>query len=129
MKFHQLLFAATFVLSAATATQAQTTPTSTQYGGAVNQTRVPPVNPANPVTNPGTIDQRTPTTASPTQSGVMGTIDQNPATVPMRTTPVENERSIRLETPATAPGTRRTTTPQGTLRRTTPATNTTTPRP
>lgn len=127
MKTPVFLLAAALGLIAATAAQAQTTPTSTPYGGAVNQTRVPLPNPANPTTNPGTIDQRTPTTTSPTQSGVIGTIDERPVTVPINPSApinpnVRDERNTRTTAPV-----RRSGSPQPARRATPEAT--TVPRP
>ncbi|TGE07749.1 hypothetical protein [Hymenobacter fodinae] len=98
---YSLFVAAALLLGTTTATQAQTTPTGTQHGGVVNQTTVPPINPANPVTNPGTIDQRTPTTNSPTQSGVLGTIDQGTTRPQPTVTPETIRRSASIERPAT----------------------------
>ncbi|MBX0292314.1 hypothetical protein K3G63_17835 [Hymenobacter sp. HSC-4F20] len=128
----KLLLAAALLLGSATIASAQTTPTSTQHGGVVNQSTVPPMNPANPTTNPGTLDQRTPTTASPTQQGVIGTIDQTPQ--PQR--PI-TEQEMRQPVPATGTTTgtmrrsaRQTTAPRRTTteRRTT-TTQSATPRP
>ncbi|MBO0357582.1 hypothetical protein J0X19_06460 [Hymenobacter sp. BT186] len=79
MKTKSLLVAATLFFGAAATTQAQINPTAPQTGGTMNQTTVP----AAPPVNPGTIDQRTPTTTNPTQMGT-GTIDQR-NTVPMGT--------------------------------------------
>lgn len=90
----KLLLAAALLMGSATLASAQINPTTPQRGGVVNQTTVPPVNPANPATNPGTIDQRTPTTTSPTQQGVIGTIDQTP--LPQRTTTMQQDASQPL---------------------------------
>lgn len=100
MKTNLLL--AALLLGTATAAQAQTTPMGTQHGGVVNQTTVPPINPANSVTNPGTIDQRTPTTTSPTQSGVLGTIDQGTTQPQPKTASGTTQRSATdVQPPAT----------------------------
>lgn len=99
MKTNFLLTAAMLLGVAGTA-HAQTTPTGTQHGGVVNQTTVPPINPANPATNPGTIDQRTPTTNSPTQSGVLGTIDQGTTVPQPKTAPLPG--GVRSATPTSA---------------------------
>lgn len=131
----KFLLAAALLMGSATLATAQTTPTSPQYGGTVNQTTVPPINPANPTTNPGTIDQRAPTSTTPTQQGVLGTIDQTP--LPQRPATAV-ERDMRQTTPASpvTPGTMRRSTRQNTAprsmerrtnRTTTPAT--TVPRP
>ena len=77
--------AAAALLFSATAATAQISPSEPQRGGSMNQTTVSPQNPANPATNPGTIDQRTPTTTNPTQTSMPGTLDQRPATLPART--------------------------------------------
>jgi|GEM_PF-7047987 len=53
------------LLVATVAAQAQITPTSPERSGSQNQTTVP----AAPPSNPSTLDQRTPTTANPTQTG------------------------------------------------------------
>lgn len=109
MKMNFLL-AAALLLGTATAVSAQTTPSSTPHGGILNQTNVPLPNPANPATNPGTIDQRTPTRNNPTQTSV-GTMDRTPA-VESRVTQ-EAERRTTTTRPASAtrvrPATRRTT--------------------
>lgn len=101
MKFS--LLAAAALLFTATAASAQISPSEPQRGGTMNQTTVQPQNPANPATNPGTFDQRTPTSTNPTQT-VPGTIDQRPATSPMAT-----PGSMRRATRTTTPGTRNTT--------------------
>ncbi|MCA8832703.1 hypothetical protein [Hymenobacter pini] len=93
------LLLATGLLLGTTAASAQISPSEPQRGGTLNQTTVQPPNPANPATNPGTIDQRTPTTTNPTQTGVLGTIDQRPTTAPV-VTPGEVRR---VTSPATAP--------------------------
>lgn len=123
------LLAAAALLFTATAATAQISPSEPQRGGTMNQTTVPPQNPANPVTNPGTLDQRTPTSTNPTQT-VPGTIDQRPTTAPI-VTPGEVRRATQPTTPAsrtttngrrvrTVPGstgtTPTTTTPAGTIR-------------
>lgn len=81
MKTKNFLIAATLILGATAAAQAQVTPTSPQRGGVMNQTTVPAASPS----NPGTIDQRTPTTTNPTQMSTgsptqigTSTIDQAP---------------------------------------------------
>lgn len=101
MKFS--LLAAAALLFTATAASAQISPSAPQRGGTLNQTTVPPQNPANPVTNPGTLDQRTPTSTNPTQT-VPGTIDQRPTT-----SPIVTPGGIRRATRTTTPGTRNTT--------------------
>ncbi|MBB4602638.1 hypothetical protein HNQ93_003403 [Hymenobacter luteus] len=121
----KFFLAAALLMGTATLASAQITPTSPQRAGAVNQSTVPPINPANPTTNPGTLDQRTSTTASPTQQGVIGTIDQSPQ--PPR--PITTEQELRQPARPTrvAPRARRqTTAPRGTLQQqsTTPITPT-----
>lgn len=127
------LFLTAGLLLAGTAASAQVSPSTPQYGGAVNQTTVTPANPANPATNPGTLDQRTPTTTVPTQTGVPGTIDQRPATTPVLT-PGNVRRSTAPGAPRRANGTLNRTNTNGTLNRTNsngtmnrPAGTTTTP--
>ncbi|WP_022824249.1 hypothetical protein [Hymenobacter norwichensis] len=91
MKTKSLFVAATLFFGAAATTQAQINPTAPQTGGTMNQTTVP----AAPPVNPGTIDQRTPTSTSPTQMGT-GTIDQR-NTVPMGTN-VPSQMGTRVGT-------------------------------
>ena len=120
MKTNFLLAAALF-LGTVTAASAQTTPTSTPHSGSMNQSTMPLPNPANPTTNPGTLDQRTPTMSNPTQTSV-GTMDRTPAVesrvsqeAERRTTTTQPARrtTTRRSTPATInanPATPRTTT-------------------
>ncbi|MBT9393427.1 hypothetical protein KLP40_09650 [Hymenobacter sp. NST-14] len=107
------LLAAALLLGTATAASAQTTPTVTPRSGTLNQSTMPLPNPANPTTNPGTIDQRTPTRGNPTQTSV-GTMDRTPA-VDSRVNQDARRRTNRART--TTP--RRTTTPAA--RQTNPA--------
>jgi len=99
MKFS--LLAAAALLFTATAASAQISPSEPQRGGSMNQTTVQPQNPANPATNPGTIDQRTPTTTNPTQTSLPGAIDQQPTTMPTR-----RSGDMRGTTPTGTPRTR-----------------------
>ncbi|MFD2787045.1 hypothetical protein [Hymenobacter rubripertinctus] len=104
------LLAAALLLGSVTVVSAQTTPSSSSHGRTRNQTNVPLPNPANPTTNPGTIDQRTPTRYSPTQTSV-GALDRTPAVksrvaqdaerqTPARTTPAPRTTSRRTTSPA-----------------------------
>ncbi|RSK40992.1 hypothetical protein [Hymenobacter perfusus] len=126
------LFVTAGLLLAATAASAQISPSQPQRAGSMNQTTVQPQNPANPATNPGTLDQRTPTMSNPTQT-VPGTIDQRPMTAPIVTPGEVRRTSLPTTAPATAPSrttinSRRTRTVPGTATpmSTTPA-GTTTP--
>ncbi|UOG75721.1 hypothetical protein MTX78_03790 [Hymenobacter tibetensis] len=138
MKTKSLFVAATLFFGTVATTQAQISPTAPQRGGSMNQTTVP----AAPQTNPGTIDQRTPTTTNPTQMGT-GTIDQR--TSPPMTAPAQMgtgtvaqpplQRSTTIEQQSVEQRTGTTTQPanSGTMRRETSTkkrtTETTTPRP
>ena len=105
MKINFLLAAALFV-GTATAASAQITPTSTPHSGTMNQSTMPLPNPANPTTNPGTLDQRTPTTSNPTQTSV-GTIDRTPA-MESQVTMDANRRTSTMSTSSPRRSTRST---------------------
>lgn len=118
----------------ATATaQAQVTPTTPQRGGIMNQTTVPAASP----TNPGTIDQRTPTTTNPTQMSTgsptqigTSTIDQAP--IIQRSGTTEQRVDQRTGTVVQPTTTQPTNTSVNLRRETVPSrrtTETTTPRP
>ncbi|WP_426490397.1 hypothetical protein [Hymenobacter sp. 102] len=114
------------LLLTVTAASAQISPSEPQRGGTLNQTTVPPQNPANPTINPGTIDQRTPTTSNPTQTSLPGAPNQRPTTMPagasgtmrrgvgtqsgMPRTTTTNSRRVRTVTNPVS------TTPAGTIR-------------
>lgn len=106
MKSKNLIIAAAFILGATATAQAQVTPTTPQRGGIRNQTTVPAASPS----NPGTIDQRTPTTTNPTQTSTgsptqigTSTIDQQPAI--QRPTVVEPQRIDQRTGTTTQPAT------------------------
>ena len=106
MKTKNLIIAASLILGATATVQAQVTPTTPQRGGVMNQTTVQAASPS----NPGTIDQRTPTTTNPTQMGTgsptqigTSTIDQQPAI--QRPTTVEPQRVDQRTGTTTQPAT------------------------
>lgn len=113
MKLNFLLAAALFV-GTATAASAQTMNTGATRSGTLNQSTTPVPNPANPTTNPGTLDQRTPTTTNPTQTSV-GTMDRTPA-MESRTT-MDAERRTSTMTTTQPRSTRKTTTTKRSTRR------------
>ena len=112
MKTNFLLAAALFV-GTATAATAQITPTGTPRSGTLNQSTMPVPNPANSTTNPGTLDQRTPTTANPTQPNP-GTMDRTPAVESQTTIDAERRNPTMTTTP------RRRTRTNGTVRKANP---------
>ncbi|GGG52103.1 hypothetical protein [Hymenobacter glacieicola] len=122
----KFLLAAALLLGTTTVATAQISPDAPQRSGTVNQTTLPPTNPASS-NNPGTISQSTPTRANAPQQRVIGTIDETP--LPAQTTSTI-KRNMRQTTPASraTPENKRRATPQATpsRRSTTPA-NTTRP--
>ncbi|UOQ76009.1 hypothetical protein MUN84_15475 [Hymenobacter sp. 5516J-16] len=122
----KFLLAAAFLLGSVTVATAQISPDAPQRSGSVNQTTLPPTNPAS-ANNPGTISQTTPTRANPPQQRVIGTIDERPLPAQTTTTIKQNMRQTTPASRAT-PENKRRATPQSTQprRSATPA-NTTRP--
>ena len=120
MKTKNLLIAAALFLAAAATAYAQVTPTLPQTGGTMNQTTIPPAAPS----NPGTLDQRTPTT-NPTQLD-LGTIDHSPV---QRPTPAEEQSTQQRTGSTTQPTNTATSRRRDTRTKQQAAPETTTPRP